>query len=196
MICLAQKRSAWKNLDARSAIPVTQPAKVFKMRPWYAVAAAASIIGILFLVISLGQNKPEQLASNYIQQNLQTLSITMDGSKDSLQTAINNYNKKEYAAAQSIFQDIYTRSNTQTEALKYSGLTYLMQNNYAQAIAKFDELAAKENLFSNPGLFYKALALLKRNTGDDKETAKKLLKEVVDKKLEGSREAAAWLKAW
>jgi hypothetical protein len=38
------------------------------------------------------------------------------------------------------------------------------------------------------------MVLLKRNTGTDRDEAKKLLQQVTDQQLEGSGQAAEWLK--
>jgi tetratricopeptide (TPR) repeat protein len=191
---LEQKRNEWKILgNAPVAEMKKEETKVVKINRWYMLAAAASVIGIIFLLNPFSKSA-EELANDYVKNNLEQLSVNMDGGKDSLQTGINLYNKKEYAKALIIFNDLYTKDSSQTDALKFAGLTYMMQNNTDEAISKFDELAAKQNLFSNPGLFYKALVLLKRNKGDDTREAKKLLQQVVDRQLEGSKEAAEWLK--
>jgi hypothetical protein len=191
---LEQKKNEWKLLGTTPVVELKKTeTKVINMSRWYMLAAAASIIGIVFLFNPFSKSADE-LANDYVKNNLEQLSVTMDGRKDSLQTAINLYNKKEYANAVVIFDDLYTKDSTQTDALKFAGLTYMMQDKTNEAISKFDELAAKQNLFSNPGLFYKALVLLKRNTGTDKEDAKKLLQQVTEQQLEGSKEAAVWLK--
>jgi hypothetical protein len=52
----------------------------------------------------------------------------------------------------------------------------------------------KEDLRSNPGKFYKAVTLLEQNKSGDKEAARSLLKQVVDKSLEGKKDAEEWLK--
>ncbi|MEJ7680068.1 MAG: hypothetical protein WKG06_19850 [Segetibacter sp.] len=71
-----------------------------------------------------------------------------------------------------------------------------MKKDYDKALMHFDELAQKKGLFSNPGLFLKALTLLERNMGNDKDGAKKLLQQVVADKLEHSKEAEELLKKW
>ena len=49
-------------------------------------------------------------------------------------------------------------------------------------------------MLSNPGLFYKAVTLLKRNKEGDVKQAKELLEQVVKEHLDNSKEAAEWLK--
>jgi hypothetical protein len=57
----------------------------------------------------------------------------------------------------------------------------------------FNELAAKKELFSNPGMFLKAITLLQRNQPGDREQAEQLLQQVIDEKADGSKEAERWL---
>ncbi|GEM_PF-3375213 len=78
--------------------------------------------------------------------------------------------------------------------LKYEGFAYLLLKDYDKAVKSFHALSLKLDLFSNPGLFYEALALVKRNSAGDADAARKLLKQVVDKKLEGETEAEKILK--
>jgi tetratricopeptide (TPR) repeat protein len=191
---LEQKRNGWKQLGNTPVVEMKkEETRVVKMNRWYMLAAAASIAAIILLLVPFGRS-PQQLARNYINDNLQQLSVNMDGSKDSLQLGIDFYNKKDYVNALLLFEDLYKKDAANTDALKYAGLTYLVKDDYSNAIKNFDELAATKDLFANPGLFYKALTLLKRNQGNDQTEAKELLKRVVNEKLEGEKQAAEWLK--
>ena len=67
-------------------------------------------------------------------------------------------------------------------------------NNYDKALEYFTILEADTGLYSNPGKFYKAITLLKRNKDGDKDAAKLLLEQVRDENLEGKKEAEEWLK--
>ena len=49
------------------------------------------------------------------------------------------------------------------------------------------------DLYANPGLFYKAIALMKRGDKGDEDNAKQILQEVVKKDLAGSKMAKEWL---
>jgi hypothetical protein len=73
---------------------------------------------------------------------------------------------------------------------------YLITKEYDKALEKFDDLAAKKELFSNAGPFLKAVTLLQRNGAGDKAAAKAILEEVVKDKQEGSTAAEQWLKSW
>jgi hypothetical protein len=187
---LEQKRNEWKRRDDSTK---KNKAKVVKLKRWYMAAAAAAVISIVFLLIPSGKT-PQQLADKYIEGNLRQISVTMSGSNDSLQTGIEAYNKKEYRAAHEIFSRLYRQNADNSDALKYDGLCSLMLEDYNVAIKLFDSLAVKQNLFSNPGLFFKALVLLKRNEPGDKEAAKLLLQQVINEGLVNNKEAAEILK--
>lgn len=157
----------------------------------YAIAAAASVL--IFVLFFVNQDpSSEKLASLYMEENFATLSVTM-GDRDSLQTGIEAYNKRDFSLAAKIFSGLTNDSTVAAEATRYLGITYLQQGNFEQAIIQFDRLAAWPDLQINPGKFYGAVARLKRSVGNDKAEARKLLQEVIDEKLSGSNEASAWI---
>lgn len=49
-------------------------------------------------------------------------------------------------------------------------------------------------LYTNPGPFYKAVTLMLRSEGNDKQQAKKILQQIINKNLYGDREAKNWIK--
>ena len=161
-----------------------------------ALSAAAVLIVALagFWMFLKKSEDPRQLANRYVKEELLHLSLTMDGAGDSLQQGIAAYNEKAYPKALQLFWDVYKVHPDNNDALKYTGITYLVTKEYDKALACFEELAAKKDLFSNPGRFLKAVTLLQRNQQGDSEQAEQLLQQVVDEKLEGSKEAAHWLK--
>jgi tetratricopeptide (TPR) repeat protein len=115
----------------------------------------------------------------------------MGNDRDSLDKGVTAYNNKNYKEAESIFASL---SSHNAEAVKYLGLVYLITENYNKAIDQFETLAKNTELYANPGLFYKAVSLMKRNADGDKANAKKLLEEIIRKDLPGKREAEEWIK--
>ncbi|HRP33749.1 MAG TPA: hypothetical protein PKV73_17755 [Agriterribacter sp.] len=188
---LQQLNAAYFNKQT-PVIKMSRRLSVFKI----AVAAAAILMLMLFSYYGFMQRKSDigQLADRYVQGELLHLSVTMDGAKDSLQLGIAAYNNKAYTQANQLFEAVYQAHPQNYDALKYSGITYMVTKDYVRALTCFDELAAKKELFSNPGLFLKAVTLLQRNEEGDKAQAEQLLREVIRAKAEGSREAAQWLK--
>lgn len=158
-----------------------------------AAAVLALVLTAYFVFTYIGASST-QLANQYVKKELIHLSLTMDGAKDSLQQGIAAYNDKDYAKAIQLFEAIYKNHPENSDALKYMGMAYLVTDEHNKAFQLFTELAAKKELFSNPGLFLKAVTLLQRNQPGDKEQARQLLQQVIDEKAEGSKDAERWLK--
>jgi tetratricopeptide (TPR) repeat protein len=115
----------------------------------------------------------------------------MGNSRDSLEKGIAAYNDKNFKEAESVFAPLAPRNS---EAMKYLGMTYLVTGDYNKAINQFEALAKNTELYANPGLFYQAISLMKRNAEGDKAQAKKLLEEVISKNLPGKKESEDWIK--
>lgn len=171
---------------------VAQPARpLHRIGQWaYPLAAAAC----LMLALGFGWyfiNKPTapELADAYINEHLITLSVTMDGQADSLQTGIQRYNNGNLAEADALFGALLRQNPDNVEALKFAGLVSLRRGNYDQAIEQFHRLSQRADLYDNPGLFYEALARLKRNRPNDKSQAQELLKSLITKNLSNKAEA-------
>lgn len=189
---LEQKKSRWAGLAVKES---EAPVRKITFKKWLPYAAAACIVLALVVTPLLKSRSPQQLADNYTSKHLMAISQTMDGSRDSLQLGIQAYNKKEYEKALPYFTGVYNVHPDNSDALRYAGQTQLMQGKFDEAIASFDALSKKQT-YSNPGLFLKAIALLKRNHGDDVKEARLILEKVVDQNLDGSKEASEWLKNW
>ena len=165
---------------------------------WVYAAAAAVIIfisvaGYLFL---FKQTAPEQMAENYIKQNLESLGVKMGNSQDSIQNALRSYNEGRLDSSLEQFESILQRDSSNDFAKEFAGIVYLRLGNYDKALAYFQELE-KHSLASNPGTFYQALTLLKRNQPGDKQQARQLLQQVVEQHLKYEEIAQQWLeKKW
>ncbi|WP_285058685.1 hypothetical protein [Pedobacter ginsengisoli] len=166
---------------------------LFKNFVWYAAAACIGLIATW--LIFFRSPEPEDLAQEYVATNFSTLSTTMGGvtgSKKDMQQGIAAFNEKQYKKALQVFQTLSTDSAARPEAVKNLGITYLVTGDHSNAIRQFDVLA-KMDLYVNPGLFYKAVVLMKRGQDGDRVMAKKYLKQVADRDLAGSKEAKVWL---
>ena len=167
------------------------------VRMLWKYAAAASVAAIIIIVSLLLFNKnpsAEQMADNYIKTDLQTMSVTMGNQQDNIQTGLNLFNTGKLPEALKQFENIVQNDSSNIDAKKYAGIVSLRLEKYDQALQYFRQLAENISLYSNPGKFYQALTLLKRNKPGDEVLAKQLLQEIKDKKLEGEKIAAEWLK--
>lgn len=190
---LNEKELQWKKTGNVKQLHGAEP-KSIKRNLWVRYAVAASVILIVSLFFLLGQPSPQQLALNYVDAEYDHLSQTMGGLEDTLELGKNAYNKNDYSKASMLFEGLAMNHPENAEAKQFAGIAYLRQKNYSKAISLFDSLAAMRGLYNNPGLFLKATALMLRNTNDDAAAAKRLLEQIVKENLDGSEEAAKWLK--
>jgi len=164
---------------------------------WRYAAAAAVIAGIVWSVFTwVKPVSTEQLASSYIQDNLQTLAVTMSSREDSLQAALRLYNEAKYGESLNQFESIIQSDTSNFTAIEYAGISALQLKQYDKALHWFVLLENRTGLFSNPGKFYHALTLMKRNEAGDKDKSYQLLNEVVTNELAGKEEAEKWLSKW
>lgn len=192
---LAQKQQTWA---AAEAVPAAHtplpPVKRLAVLRWLPYVAAACIIFIIAIFIS--SSSPHSMAAEYVSVYNQSIGQTMDASRDSLQLGIAAYKKEDYTAALAIFEGLQQSNPNNSDVVKYTGLTYLMQEKYDNALQEFNKLAAMKDLYSNSGNFWKAITLLHRNKEGDKEQGKKLLEQVVQQNEEGSQPAKELLNSW
>lgn len=194
---LEEKKLEWGKAGSDNLTTTMAPVKQMNTRRWILYAAAACLILAIIVFPFLSKDSPQELANNYVNSNLTSISQTMDATSDSIQVGIAAYNKKDYQTSMKFFQDVYRSHPENADALKYIGLAHLMMSNFNEAIAAFDELSQKK-MFANQGPLLKAVTLMKRNTNNDLQVAKGLLQKIVegDSSLDGKREAEKWLREW
>lgn len=172
-----------------------QPALLRKLWPRLA-AAAAVLAGIIFgWNVWFNPASPQKLADKYVQEHFETLSVTMGSKEDSLQAALRLFNEGRPEEALKQFESLALHDTSFADAKKYAGIVSLRLDQYDKAISYFSQLS-NYTLYANPGKFYHALTLMKRNLPGDTETAKQLLQQVVENDLEGKAEAEKWLEKW
>lgn len=158
---------------------------------WYAAACIALIATWL---VFFTNTPPKDLANAYAATHFKQLGVTMGaGEQERMQQGIAAFNNRHFTEASNIFKTLSKDSSLKAEAVKNLGITQLMAGDYTGAVDSFDALA-RMDLFTNPGLFYKAIALMQRSGPADTEAARKCLKEVVEQDLPGKSEAEDWLK--
>ena len=189
-----QKRAHFKDIYQQQKVITISKQPVKKIWQYMAAACMVAAITLFGWLFTSNNPSPQQLADIYIQQNLQTLGVTMGVKNDSLQTGLNLYNNGKLVAAQQLFEEIAKNDITNIAAIKYAGIVALRLSKYDKALYYFKILEEKTNLYSNPAKFYEAVTLIKRNNKDDGSIAKKLLEQVYDENLEGKAIAEKWLK--
>lgn len=187
------RKAAFRELVPTETTTAATPVR--KLWPWLAAAAAAAVI-VISLVLFNAPARPDQLAANYIQHDLKTLRVTMGSTEDSLQQGLRLYNDGKLQEALTVFRNIMQTDPANHLAKENAGIVSLQLQQYDQALDYFTQLE-KDTLYANPGTFYRALTLMKRNGPDDAATAKQLLQQVVDKNLAKKETAEQWLqKNW
>lgn len=182
-----RKKESFRELY--KTIPKTQ-APVKSMRPWYYWAAAAVIAGLAFGIFFMNNSKsPNEVADKYIGEHLMTFGVMMGTKKDSLQEAVDLYNRGNVEASLPYFESILQSHPSEFKAREYAGIVSLRLNQYDKALAYFENLANDKRLYANPGKFYQALTLLKRNKPGDKARAQTLLRQVVKEGLQNDQAA-------
>jgi hypothetical protein len=171
----------------------TGRAPVRKLR--YYMAAAAVVAGIVFGTYTFFKPaSPQQLASQYEKEQLQTLGVTMSGKSDSLQTGLRLYNEGRFVEALSQFENIIRSDTSVFLAKQYAGISALRMKEYNKALSYFGELEIYNGLYANPALILQAVTRMERNQPGDTEKVKKLLQRIVDQDLEGKEFAQEWLR--
>lgn len=192
-----QQRERFKEVYAthKQVAQKQQPSLMRKLWPW--ATAAAILAGVIFGWNTwLRTPSSEELADNYLKENFQTLSVTMGNSEDSLQAGLRLYNANRLEESLDYFENMAAKDTSSFEAKKYAGIVSLRLEQYDKAIDYFLQLANYSQLYANPGKFYHALTLMKRNRPGDSETARQLLQQVVENDLEGKKDAKEWLRKW
>jgi tetratricopeptide (TPR) repeat protein len=188
-----EKKKRFKELYEQNNLSGANKTPARKFWPW--LAAAAVIAGIVFgLVLFMKPSSPQQLADQYIHQNLQTLHVSMGSGGDKLQTGLQLYNQGELTDALQQFEKIIRSDSVNADAKKYAGIVYLRQQQYDKALEYFQQLEKNTSLYANPSFFYHALTLMKRNQPGDKQEAKRLLNKVVQENRDEKESARQWLK--
>ena len=195
---LGENRSRFKGIYQEykqgNVAEVRKVAPLRKLWPW--VAAAAVLAGIILGRYTFFQPvSPNELANRYIKENFQNLAVTMSAREDSVQTGLRLYNEGKGNEALKYFESIALRDSSLSDVKKYAGIACLRLGQYDNAIQNFTRLE-NDKLFANPGKFYHALTLMKRNHPGDIDTAKQLLQQVVDQDLDEKEQAIEWLKKW
>ena len=174
-----------KLYEQGKAAPQAKPVRV--LMPYLAAAAVISLISIIIFLF-YPVSSPSKLADKYISENLAVLSVSMGDTQDSVQTALKLYNEGNLDDAHTFFEQLNQSHPSDHKIKEYAGIVSLRLGDYDKALMHFRELGTL-NLYANPGKFYVALTLLKRNGQGDVAEAKKLLQQVTKRGLDHDADA-------
>jgi tetratricopeptide (TPR) repeat protein len=189
---LSESRDRFRNLYEANKNQKPEKGRLVALNlRWIAIAAvvAAVVFGVF---ISQKRESPEQLADQFIKTEMKTLGLTM-GREDELQKGSNLYNQQKYTEALVIFENLIRTDSTNIQALENAGKACIQLAQYDKALTYFRSMDA-HHIYAEPGKFYEALILLKRNQAGDKDQAKLILQEIVTKDLNNEAIAEKWLK--
>jgi tetratricopeptide (TPR) repeat protein len=163
-------------------------------RFWPYLAAAAIVCGLLFgRYLFLKPATPQLLADRYINEKFKKLPLNMEAKTDNLQVSLSLYNEGKFREALQQLEKVITLDSTSLAAKENAGIVSLRLKEYNKALIYFQQLENYPGAHSNPGKFYHALTLLKRNQPGDIQEARILLVQVRDENLEGKETAKEWL---
>jgi tetratricopeptide (TPR) repeat protein len=187
-------REIYEQQKSNNSIPQKPVRKLWPY--WVAAAVLAGVILGWYFFFSTPSLSPQQLADSYIKKELEKLGVMMNSKEDSMQKAMNLYNEGKFNESLQWLEDMIKADTANFDAKKKAGIVCLRLQQYDKAIGYFEQLESYTSLYANPGKFYRALTLMKRNQPGDAVTAKQLLQEVVEKDIEGAEVAKEWLRWW
>lgn len=161
---------------------------------YYMAAAAAVACIVIGIQVFKSSGSPQQLADQYIKENLLTLGVTMSSLRDSIQTGLQLYNEGKFREALAHFEMMRLSDTSSFTVKEYAGLSALRLKEYNKALSYFEQLEIYNNLYANPALILQSVTLMERSQPGDAAKAKLLLQKIVDQDLEGKVSAQEWLR--
>jgi tetratricopeptide (TPR) repeat protein len=184
-----------KRMVADQLAPANTKGAVIRKMWKYAAAAAIFSTVLVSAYFLSATSTPQQMAQTFITEEFADLGSLMSVG-DSIEMGKRLNTDGQYQEALAVFEGVLAREPENVKALEFAGIEALQLNDYDKALKYFGALAAKQGLISNPGNFYTAVTLMKRNQPGDSEKAKELLELVVKENSTHSERASAWLKNW
>ncbi|MEJ7766401.1 MAG: hypothetical protein WKF89_01220 [Chitinophagaceae bacterium] len=185
------KKERFREIYGESKKVQATPARL----SWLYQVAAAAIITVLIVgvYLYLQPDKPQNIAKHYINKHFNTMGVQMGTLTVNMENGKRLYNEGKFEQALQTFEELRKIDSTEFFASEFAGITALQLKNYDKAASYFEQMERHTAMYVNPGRFYHALTLMKRNKPGDQELAASLLKDVVKRKLSGKDEAQRFL---
>jgi tetratricopeptide (TPR) repeat protein len=151
----------------------SQPAKVISFKRY--LRSAVAVAAILIAVIMIWQPWKPGLFKEFSETSMAAPAERGNSSDNLLEQAVDAFNKKDYARAASVLQQVKQQDTANSFVNFYYGVSLLQTNRIAEARETFNQLYAGQSAFKFDAAFYQALGYLKE---DNKEQCRAWLQKI------------------
>ncbi|OQP64844.1 hypothetical protein A3860_19000 [Niastella vici] len=137
----------------------TQPARVVPMKRY--LRGAVAVAAILIAVIVIWQPWKPDLFKEFSETSMVAPAERGDAADDLLEQAVEAFNKKEYATAATLLQQVKQQDTANSTINFYYGVALLQTDKLKEARDIFNRLFAAQSAFKFEAAFYQALGYLK-----------------------------------
>lgn len=144
---------------------------------FYKIAMAACVLLFIGLFTFNQFSKPSYGDFN----NYESISLTVRGKQnDLLKKAEEAFNSKDFATANSAFEELLTLDQNNAELKMYSAISYIELNNFPSAEALLNSLKDGNSAFKNTAIWYLGLSKLKQKKNEECISVLKTIPENAD----------------
>jgi hypothetical protein len=151
----------------------SQPAKVISFKRY--LRGAVAVAAILIAVVFVWQPWKPSLFNQFSESSMLPPADRGDNGDRLLQQAVIAFNKKDYAAAATLLQQVKEQDTANSYVNFYYGVALLKNSRIPEARRIFDTLYAGQSAFKFEAAFFQALGYLtEKNNGACKEWLQKI----------------------
>ena len=151
----------------------SQPAKVIPFKRY--LRAAVAVAAILIAVVFVWQPWKPSLFNKFSETSMVAPAERGNNASSLLQQAVTAFNKKEYAAAETLLQQIKEHDTANSYVNFYYGVALLKNGRIPEARRIFEQLYAGQSAFKFEAAFFQALGYLaEKNNAASKEWLHKI----------------------
>jgi predicted Zn-dependent protease len=151
----------------------SQPAKVIPFKRY--LRAAVAVAAILIAVVFVWQPWKPSLFNKFSETSMVAPAERGNNASSLLQQAVTAFNKKEYAAAETLLQQVKEHDTANSYVNFYYGVALLKNGRVAEARRIFEQLYAGQSAFKFEAAFFQALGYLaEKNNAASKEWLHKI----------------------
>jgi len=156
--------------------------RVVRMKRY--LRGAVAVAAILIAVIAIWQPWKPDLFNKFSETSMVEPAERGDAADDLLEQAVEAFNKKEFATAATLLQQVKQRDTANSAINFYYGVALLQTNKLNEARDIFNRLFAAQSAFKNEAAFYQALGYLKEG---NKAACKEWLQKIPEDANEYNR---------